>query len=329
MWSLIPSWIDRHNNMGKREHIPQAFVNRCVAYEQPTLRASTFFSPAHQTYARLDLFLATPGVQYMITQTNIGIATLSDHALITLQFTVPALRKGLRLWRLNTKLFTYAEVCTEIRYTIRSYLALNDTPETSVAGIQEALQAVVRGQFIAIAERANTLWKEKCQQLEAKVKDLEERHKGTGAGDARHQLGVALKELKALDMYVAEHAMLRTKQIYYVEGNKSGLHLAHQLLAQTNQSRVKVIQTQNGVVTTTEGLILQEFEKFYTSLYAQDLLDAEAIKDYLDTMPLFQVPQPTATALDKDLTPTEVFASYTTPRHGKGTRAGWVWSRIL
>ncbi|KAJ1216483.1 hypothetical protein NDU88_004084 [Pleurodeles waltl] len=74
----------------------------------------------------------------------------------------------------------YADVSTEMRDTIRSYLDINDTPGTSVVLIWEALKAVLKGQFISIAARANTLRREKCQQLEAKIKELDESHRETG-----------------------------------------------------------------------------------------------------------------------------------------------------
>ncbi|KAJ1125216.1 hypothetical protein NDU88_003650 [Pleurodeles waltl] len=62
----------------------------------------------------------------------------------------------------------------------------------------------------------------KRQQLEAKVKELEKRHMETGAGDVKLQQGIACKELKALNMDVEEHALLRTKQMYNVGGNNVG-----------------------------------------------------------------------------------------------------------
>ncbi|KAJ1110451.1 hypothetical protein NDU88_007802 [Pleurodeles waltl] len=105
---------------------------------------------------------------------------------------------------------------------IKSYLALNDIPETSEVGILEALKDLVRGQFIAIAARINALRTEKRHQLEARVKELEEKHRGPGTGKATHQLAVTSKELRALDVDVAEHAMLCTKQMYYVGVNKAG-----------------------------------------------------------------------------------------------------------
>ncbi|KAJ1132739.1 hypothetical protein NDU88_011042 [Pleurodeles waltl] len=132
----------------------------------------------------------------------------------------------------------------------------------SVVGVWEALKAVVGEQFIANAAHANALQKEKRHQLEVRVKELEERHRGADAGEAKRQLGVACKELWALDMDVAEHAMLRTKQKYSVGGgDKAGQLLAHRLRAQAIQHQINKIQTQNGAAVTKDGLILQEFEK--------------------------------------------------------------------
>ncbi|KAJ1203051.1 hypothetical protein NDU88_006846 [Pleurodeles waltl] len=98
----------------------------------------------------------------------------------------------------------------------------------------------------------------KTQQRKG-VKELEGRHKGADTEEAKCQLGVACKELKAFDMDVAEHAMLRTKQMYYVGGDKAGRLRAHRLRAQATQCRVNEIQTQNGATVTKDGLILQEF----------------------------------------------------------------------
>ncbi|KAJ1083360.1 hypothetical protein NDU88_003519 [Pleurodeles waltl] len=113
--------------------------------------------------------------------------------------------------------------------------------QAPVVGVWEALKAVVRGHFIALAAHANTLRKEKRHQLEAQIKELEERHTGVGAGETQRQLGVARKELRALDIDAAEHAMLCTKQMYYVGENKVGRLLAHRLRAQAVQCRVTEI----------------------------------------------------------------------------------------
>ncbi|KAJ1187562.1 hypothetical protein NDU88_004337 [Pleurodeles waltl] len=104
---------------------------------------------------------------------------------------------------------------------IKSYLALNDKQRTSVVGVWEALKAVVKGHFIALAARASALRKGKRHQFEVRVKELEERQREVGAGKVRSRIGVTGKELRALDMDAAEHAMLCTKQMYYV-GEGSG-----------------------------------------------------------------------------------------------------------
>ncbi|KAJ1170726.1 hypothetical protein NDU88_002599 [Pleurodeles waltl] len=66
----------------------------------------------------------------------------------------------------------------------------------------------------------------------------------------------------------AEHALLRTKQMYYVGRNKAGRLLVHRLHAQVAQLQVNAIQTWYGAVINDEELILKEFEELYASLYA-------------------------------------------------------------
>ncbi|KAJ1184690.1 hypothetical protein NDU88_001493 [Pleurodeles waltl] len=90
---------------------------------------------------------------------------------------------------------------------------LEDLENRDISG-REALKAMVRGQFIALAARANALRKEKRHQLEVRLQELEDRNRGAGVGEARRQLGVVCKELRTFNMDAAEHAMLRTNQMY-------------------------------------------------------------------------------------------------------------------
>ncbi|KAJ1211264.1 hypothetical protein NDU88_006625 [Pleurodeles waltl] len=153
----------------------------------------------------------------------------------------------------------------------------NNTPGTSVAVVWEALKAVVRGQFIAIAVCTNALWREKRRLWEAKIKELEGRHRETNSMAMRRQLKVICKQLHALDTDNAEYALLRTKQRYYVGGRRVGRLLAHRLHAQAVQQQLNAIQTRTGTVTSNKGLILKEFEMFFASGYTAEQLEADAI----------------------------------------------------
>ncbi|KAJ1167340.1 hypothetical protein NDU88_007732 [Pleurodeles waltl] len=64
---------------------------------------------------------------------------------------------------------------------------------------------------------------QKLLQLEAKVKELEERHRKTDSMVTIRQLTVTRKQLKALDTDRAQHALLRTKQQYYVRPTTTAL----------------------------------------------------------------------------------------------------------
>ncbi|KAJ1136449.1 hypothetical protein NDU88_002866 [Pleurodeles waltl] len=93
---------------------------------------------------------------------------------------------------------------------------------------------------------------EKHRELEAKIKELEGRHGETGATEVRRQLVATRKQLKALDMDGVEHALLCTKHMYYVGGNKARRLLAHRLRAQVAQCQMNAIRAQCGAVINDE-----------------------------------------------------------------------------
>ncbi|KAJ1186039.1 hypothetical protein NDU88_002824 [Pleurodeles waltl] len=105
-------------------------------------------------------------------------------------------------------------------------------PEVGVSVLWEALKAVVRGQFIAIAARLNRARRMKRQQLEDDIRSLEASHGRSGSLVMRRQLNTLRKQLRALGGDRAEYALLRTKLRYYAGGDRAGLLLAHRLQVQ-------------------------------------------------------------------------------------------------
>ncbi|KAJ1117428.1 hypothetical protein NDU88_005628 [Pleurodeles waltl] len=136
-------------------------------------RMYSFFSAAHQTYARIDLFLTSPRITTLCISSAIGVASISDHSPLTLSVMLPAYKPSRLQWRLNTRLITYEDTLAEIRDTISHFLTMNDTPTINIATLWETLKAVVRGQFIVIAERQNAIRCDEHQQLEDDMRALE------------------------------------------------------------------------------------------------------------------------------------------------------------
>ncbi|KAJ1119870.1 hypothetical protein NDU88_008054 [Pleurodeles waltl] len=137
-----------------------------------------------------------------------------------------------KCWRLNTRLLAYKGIIAETEVAITQYLEANDTPEVRAATLWEALKAVIRGQFIAMAARLNNARWTKWQQLEDEIRTLEATHSQSGSLATQRQIATLRKQLRALDDDRAEYALLQTKQKYYTGAIGAGRLLGHCLRAQ-------------------------------------------------------------------------------------------------
>ncbi|KAJ1146687.1 hypothetical protein NDU88_012950 [Pleurodeles waltl] len=97
---------------------------------------------------------------------------------------------------------------------------------------------------------------------------------------------------------------------------------------QAESCRVAEVCLPDDTLTSQEALILQQFERFYSDLYAKEELDSQDIEDCLDSTHLSQIPPANSAILEKDVTPTEVLATKHRLQTDKAP-GGWLWSRVL
>ncbi|KAJ1161562.1 hypothetical protein NDU88_002046 [Pleurodeles waltl] len=84
------------------------------------------------------------------------------------------------------------EVVTQISKAISTYLEINDTADTLLPVLWDALKMEIRGEFIGVSAADNKLRREKRAHLQHQVTELEKIHKMMGAqgsGDSSVQLG--------------------------------------------------------------------------------------------------------------------------------------------
>lgn len=108
-----------------------------------------------------------------VIDSKIEIATLSDHAPLTMKMTVPGGQGQHGMWRLNEELIRdkegYARVGRELEY----YFSANDTGEVSGSTLWEAHKAFIRAILIG-RKRERT---EKTQKLLEEITRAEQEHK--------------------------------------------------------------------------------------------------------------------------------------------------------
>ncbi|KAJ1097865.1 hypothetical protein NDU88_002981 [Pleurodeles waltl] len=126
------------------------------------------------------------------------------------------------LWCLHPKLLANEPTAKEIRNTIPAYLTINNNPHTSMALVWDILKAVVRGAFIEAATKQNKDRQDKRTTLDGQVRALENTHRQTSSHNIRRQRTLAKKQLEALDLNAAEHALFHTRKKYYAREIRQG-----------------------------------------------------------------------------------------------------------
>ena len=275
----------------------------------PNVSDYTYMSASHHTYARIDYFLISTQVRGAVREADIGTIAISDHAPITISIEIPSEKGGRGQWRMNDSLLKLDSSSSKIKEAFVDYLKFNDTSDTPVALLWDAMKAVIRGTCMGISAGLNKDRRAKREELTNSVKEMEREHKNTGARRNYRALQAKRKELKALDWDVAEYALLRTKQRYHVGGNRAGRLLAQKLRAQTAQRHISEIKSKTGPMVYTDSEIGEEFRAYYADLYTTDEINQAEIHRYLGKVNLPTLTQKEIETLEADIRIEEVISA--------------------
>ncbi|KAJ1142954.1 hypothetical protein NDU88_009266 [Pleurodeles waltl] len=89
----------------------------------------------------------------------------------------------------------------------------------------------------------------------------------------------------------------------------------------SQQARVAEVRLPDGTLINQEALILQQFKRFYSALYAVEELDSQDTDDYLDSTPLPWRPTADRDTMKKDITPEVVIGTIHCLQAGKAPGA--------
>ena len=89
----------------------------------PNIYDYTFFSPPHGTYTRIDYILADHRLLDLITETKIGIMTVSDHAPITMKIKLSVQKNQQQVWRLNDSLIRDEERASRMEVELKQFFS--------------------------------------------------------------------------------------------------------------------------------------------------------------------------------------------------------------
>lgn len=124
------------------------------------IREHSFYSPVHDSYTRIDLFLLPSCRVHQVTSCEYLARSLSDHAALLV--IIPASTQGARCnrWRFTSHLLNDSEFVIMINREISSFLDINqNTANPNI--VWDTMKAYLRGQTIAYASS-------KCKKYKGK-----------------------------------------------------------------------------------------------------------------------------------------------------------------
>lgn len=146
---------------------------------------------------------------------------ISDHATTYLMYQVSRLVKDARIWRCKQKWLLDPGFVSFLDEQISFYFETNTT-ETSASVRWDAFKAYIRGQIISITSSKAKLTFQKAKKLETEIKRTENEYFQTRSTELHGKLLLLRAQYNELSTSKALASLLRLKQSFYEQGEKSG-----------------------------------------------------------------------------------------------------------
>lgn len=194
----------------------------------PRRRDYSYYSPPHSLYTRIDYFITFAKDKDRIETCDMGTIDISDHAPIYLSVNLN-LPPKIITWKLNSSILKDNKVKEQIKKEIQDFLDINDDGVVSPSILWDTLKAVIRGKIIAITSYKKKTKNEKMENLQKKLKELENKHKQSVTTNVLEEIKIIRNEINNLATLDIKKKMMFLKQKYYECGSKSMKILAWKL----------------------------------------------------------------------------------------------------
>lgn len=235
----------------------------------PRRRDYSHYSSPHSLYTRIDYFLTFAKDKDRVHSCEIGTIDVSDHAPLTLIVKLNLCPK-LTTWKLNSSMLKDYNFKEQIKKEIQDFLDTNDNGEVSPPILWDTLKAVIRGKIIAIASYKKKIRNKTMEDLQNKLKEMENKHKQSPKLNNFDEIRQIRNEINDLSTQDTRKKLMFLKQKYYESGSKSMKILAWRLkkkIAENTVTKIKDPTTKK--LTNKLSEIHKSFEVFYKSLYTK------------------------------------------------------------
>lgn len=173
-------------------------------YRNLVSRQFSFFSPAHNSYSRIDYFLLDKKLLPLLRSSEYDSIIISDHSPVKMVLCFPDNEPPQRNWRLNPRLLSDEDFVNFLSAQIDFFLETNQSPDMSQSNLWEAMKAYLCGQIISYNVSMNRRRSACLNELISLIEDVD--HKNSEAPSAalcKERMGL-LTEFDTLSCGVAE-----------------------------------------------------------------------------------------------------------------------------
>lgn len=146
--------------------------------KNPQSKLYTFFSPAQQSYSRIDFFLLDKRLLPTVKSCYFG-----EIVVLSLCFSDRVSPR--QTWRMNPFLLSNEEFVSFLSDQTEHFLEINDTPDTSKGNLWEAMKAYLRGQTISYTASSNKKKSQQLHELSTMIREIDEKHASTPSENLR------------------------------------------------------------------------------------------------------------------------------------------------
>lgn len=237
----------------------------------PDLRRYSFFSSVHRSYSRIDYFVIDSQLLTSVRDCRYEGIVISDHGPVVLQISFPK-KITRRPWRFDNASLADEAFVNCINTKIDFFLSINDTPDVSRSTLWESLKAFLRGEIISYTSWESRTRKQRLKDLSNQIQQLDSRYSSSPTPDLFKERTTLQTEFDLLTTRHTEQLLLRSRSRLYEHSDKAGRILAQQIRQFTAPTLITSIRKHDGQISNDEQEINDEFKRFYSSLYASEVV---------------------------------------------------------
>lgn len=272
----------------------------------PLKKVYSFFSNVHHTFTRIDYFLVDNRILSSIKSISYESIVLSDHAPIIMNVYFKNSECSRTPWRFNNRLLSKNDFVEFISKQIDFFLSVNKTAEVSASVLWETLKAYIRGEIISYSCRETKIKKTKLSEIQKRITQLDTVY-AISPSPALYKERLSLQS--EFDLLSTDHTselLMKSRQVYYEQGDKTGRLLAYQLRQTSSSHQISQIQTSDGP-TTDLRQINDKFKDFFVSLYSSEsTADPSHFDSFFNPLDIPTVNLNSVNDLERDITVEEL-----------------------